>query len=145
MEYANYEHFEVEKGQKRMLDILEIAIIFWCSVLNNISITIETHKESWVIVVKLDAQCDYRLLLPLILIPSAIGRLNYWWIFLSVYPMHMTLLLKDLRCFHIALSSYRVSFSWFPKLHNQVNWGHSNKETSFALWHYQGHFHWDNW
>ena len=47
--------------------------------------------------------------------------LNYWWIFLSVYPIHMTLLLKDLRCFHIALSSYRVSFSWCPKLHNQVN------------------------
>ena len=90
--------------------------------MNNISITIEKYVESWVGIVKLDVQCDHRLLLPLILIASAIGRLNYWWIFLSVYPIHMTLLLKDLRCFHIALSSCRVSFSWCPKLHNQVHW-----------------------
>ena len=65
--------------------------------------------------------------------------------FLSVYPIHMTLLLKDLRCFHIALSSCRLSFSWCPKLHNQVNWGYRNKEISFGFWYYQGHFHWDNW
>ena len=112
--------------------------------MNNISITIETYVESWVGVVKLDVQCGHRLPLPLILIASAIGRLNYWWIFLSVYPMHMTLLLKDLRCLHIALSSCRASFSWCPKLHNQVNWGHKNKEISFAFWYYQGHLHWDN-
>ena len=78
------------------------------------------------------------------------NRICHWSIelltnFLSVYPIHMTLLLKELRCFHIALSSCRVSFSWCPKLHNQVNWGHRNKETSFAFWYYQGHFHWDNW
>ena len=63
-----------------------------------------------------------RLLLPFIPIAYAIGQLNYWWIFLSVYPIQMTLLLKELRCFHIALSSCRVSFSWCPKLHNQVHW-----------------------
>ena len=113
--------------------------------MNNISITIETHVESWVGVAKLDVQCDHRLLLPLTLIATAIGRLNYGLIFLSVYPIHMTLLLKDLRCFHIALSSCRVSFSWCPKLHNQVNWDHMNKETSFAFWYYQRHFHWDLW
>ena len=108
--------------------------------MNNILITKETHVESWVGVVKLDIQCDHRLFLSLTLIASTIGRLNYWWIFLSVYPIHMTLLLKDLRCFHIALSSCRVSFWSCPKLHNQVNWGHLNKETSFAFWYYQGHF-----
>ena len=100
--------------------------------MNIISITIETYVESRVYVVKLDLRCDQCLLLPLIPIASAIGRLNYWWFFLSVYAIHMTLLLKELRCFHIALSSCRVSFSWCPKLHNQVNWGHRNKETSLV-------------
>ena len=38
---------------------------------------IEMYMESWVCVVKLDVQSDHRLLLPLILIASAIGRLNY--------------------------------------------------------------------
>ena len=59
-----------------------------------------------------------RLILPLFLIPSAIGRLNYWWFFFSVYPMHMTLLLKGLWHLHVVLSSCRVSFLWCPKLHN---------------------------
>ena len=130
-----------------MLEILEITIIFFIFsflLMNNISINIETYVESWVGVVKLDVQCDHRLLLPLILITSTIGRLNYWWL-CSVYPIHMTLLLKDLWCFHIALSSCRVSFSLCPKLHNQVNWGHRNKKTSFAFSYYQAHFHWDNW
>ena len=130
-----------------MLEILEITIIFFIFsflLMNNISITIETYVESWVSVVKLDVQCDHYLLLPLILIASTIGRLNYWWIFLSVYPIHMTLLLKDLQCFHIALSSCRVSFSWCPKLHNQLNWGQRNKETRFAFWYHQGHLQWNN-
>ena len=60
-----------------MLEILEIKIIFLYSVLNNISITMETYVELCVGVVKLDVQCDRRLLLPLILIASAIGRLSY--------------------------------------------------------------------
>ena len=77
MEFANYEHFKVYKGEKRMLEILEIKIIFLYSVLNNISITMETYVELCVGVVKLDVQCDRRLLLPLILIASAIGRLSY--------------------------------------------------------------------
>ena len=54
--------------------------------MNNISITIETYVESWVGVVNLDVQCDHRLLLPLILTASAIGRLNYWWIFCQSIP-----------------------------------------------------------
>ena len=45
--------------------------------MNNISITTETYVESRVGVVKLDVRCDHRLLLPLIPIASAIGRLNY--------------------------------------------------------------------
>ena len=45
MEFANYEHFKVYKGEKRMLEILEIKIIFLYSVLNNISITMETYVE----------------------------------------------------------------------------------------------------
>ena len=83
--------------------------------MKNISITIEMYVESWVIVGKLVVQCDHRLLLPPFLIASAIGRLNYWWIFLSVYPMNMTLLLlKDLRCLHITLNSWKVSSSCCP-------------------------------
>ena len=59
------------------------------------------------------------------------NRIRHWsiellMIFFSVYPMHLTLLPKDLRCVHIALSSCRVSFSWCPKLHNQVDWGYGN-------------------
>ena len=54
------------------------------------------------------------------------NRIRHWsielLIFFSVYPMHMELILKDLWCLHIALSSCRVSFSWCPKLHNQVHW-----------------------
>ena len=111
--------------------------------MNNVSITIEMYLESWVGVVKFDVKFDHRLLLLLFLIASGIGRLHYWWIFLSVYPMHMTLLLKDLRCLHIALSSCWVSFSRCPKLHNQVDWGHKRKEISFTFWYNQGHFHWD--
>ena len=76
------------------------------------------------------------------------NRICHWSIELLinifVSPIHMTLLLKVLWCFHIALSSCRASFSWCPKLHNQVNWGHKNKEISFAFWYYQGHLHWDN-
>ena len=98
-------------------------IIFNFLLTNDISITMKMYIESWVGVVKLDIQCDHRLRLPLFLSASAIGRLNYWWFFLSVYLMHMILLLKYL---HIALSSCRVSFSWCPKLHNQVDWGHRN-------------------
>ena len=57
------------------------------------------------------------------------NRISHWSIellmmFLLVYPIHMTLLLKDLWCFHIAVSFCRVSFSWCRKLHNQVNWGY---------------------
>ena len=113
-DFRNYNHF----------------IIFSFLLMNNISITIKMHVESWVGVVKLDVQCDHCFVLPLFLIASAIGRLNCWWFFFSVYPMYLTLLPKDLRCVHIALSSCRVSFSWCPKLHNQVDWGHRNKETS---------------
>ena len=71
-------------------------IIFNFLIMNNISVTIKMCIESWVSVVKLDVQCDHRLLLPLFLIASTIGR------FLSVYPKHLILLLKTLRCFHIA-------------------------------------------
>ena len=81
------------------------------------SITIEMYVESWVGVVKLDVQCDHDLLLSPFLIESAIGWLNYWWIFLSVYPMHMILLLKALRCLYITLYSCRVSFSRYLKSH----------------------------
>ena len=45
--------------------------------MSNISITIDMYVESQIGVVKLDVQCDYRLLLPLFLMASAIGRLNY--------------------------------------------------------------------
>ena len=128
-DFRNYNHF----------------ITFTFLLMNNISITIVMHVESWVGVVKLDVQCDYRLLLTLFLIASAIDRLNCWWIFLSVYPMHMTLLLKDLRCLHIALSSCRVPFLWCLKLNNLVDWGHRNQEISFPFWYNQGHFHWDKW
>ena len=38
--------------------------------------------------------------------------------FLSVYPMHLILLLKALRCLYIALCSCKASC---PKLHNQVD------------------------
>ena len=125
-DFRNYNHF----------------FLFSFLLMNNILITIETYVESWV---KLDVQCDHRFVLSLILLASAISRLNYWWIFLSVYPIHMALLLKDYRYFHIDLSSCRESFSWCPELHNHVNWGHMNKETGLTFWCYQGHFHWDNW
>ena len=130
-----------------MLETLVITIMLTYSIFYQwiTSLTIEMYVESWVGVVKLDVQCDHDLLLSPFLIESAIGWLNYWWFFLSVYPMHMILLVKDLWRLHITLRSCRVSFSWCPKLHNQVNWGHRNKETSFAFWYYQGHFHWDNW
>ena len=96
-------------------------IIFNFLLMSNISITIEMYVELWVGVVKLDVQCDYRLLLPLFLLASVIFRLNYWLTFLSGYPMHMILLLKDLRCLNIALRLCRVAFSWSPELHNQVD------------------------
>ena len=41
--------------------------------MNNISITIEMYVN----VVKLDPQCDHRFLLPLFLVSTAIGQLNY--------------------------------------------------------------------
>ena len=45
--------------------------------MNNISITIEMYVESWVRVVKLDVQYDHQLILPLFLVATAIGQLNY--------------------------------------------------------------------
>ena len=64
-DFRNYNHF----------------IIFNFLLMSNISVTIEMYVESWVNVVKLDVQCDHRLLLPLFLIVSTIGRFNYWWNF----------------------------------------------------------------
>ena len=95
-------------------------IIFNFLLMSNISITIEMYVELWVGVVKLDVQCDYRLLLPLFLMASAIGRLNYWWFFCQSIPYIWHC------CLHIALISRRISFSWCPKLRNQVDWGHRN-------------------
>ena len=56
-------------------------IMFNFLLMNNLSVTIEMYVESWVNVVKLHVQCDHRLLLPLFLIVSTIGRFNYWWNF----------------------------------------------------------------
>ena len=64
--------------------------------------------------------------LSLFLIASAIGRLNYWWMFVLVYPMHLMLSLKALRCLQVALRSCWTSFSSFLKLHNQVDSDHKN-------------------
>ena len=55
--------------------------IFYQWITSITSITIEMYVESWVGVVKLDVQCDHDLLLSPFLIESAIGWLNYWWIF----------------------------------------------------------------
>ena len=101
-------------------------IIFKFLLMNNILITIDIYVETWFSVVKLDVPCNHNLLLPLSLIASGIGWLNYWWIFLSVYPMYLIMLLKALLCLHIVLCSCRVSFSSCLKLHNQVDWGHKN-------------------
>ena len=88
--------------------------------MSNISITIDMYVESQIGVVKLDVQCDYRLLLPLFLMASAISRLNYWWFFCQSIPYIWHC------CLHIPVISRRVSFSWCPKLRNQVDWGHRN-------------------
>ena len=45
--------------------------------MSNISITIEMYVTLRGLVVKLDEQCDHHLILPLFLIASAIGPLNY--------------------------------------------------------------------
>ena len=109
-DFSNYNHF----------------IIYSFLLINKISITIKMYIESKVSVVKLDVQYDHRLLLPLFLIASAIVWLNYWWIFLSVYPMDLALLLKTLECLHTTVGSCRAPFLSCPKLHNQVDWGHKN-------------------
>ena len=109
-DFSNYNHF----------------IIYRFLLINKISITIKMYIESKVSVVKLDVQYDDRLLLPLFLIASAIVWLNYWWIFLSVYPMDLALLLKTLECLHTTVGSCRAPFLSCPKLHNQVDWGHKN-------------------
>ena len=95
-------------------------IIFTFILMNKISITTEMYLETWVSVVKLDFQCDHHLFPPLPLISAAIGWLNYWWIFLSVDPIHLILLLKALRCLNITFRSCCASFALCPKLHNQV-------------------------
>ena len=112
-DFSNYNHF----------------IKFNFLLMNNISISTEMYIEPWVNAVKLDVQCDHHLLLPLFLI----NFLSHWSIellpnFLSVYPMHLILLLKALRCLYIALCSCKASC---PKLHNQVDWGHKNYEVNF--------------
>ena len=69
-DFSNYNHF----------------IKFNFLLMNNISISTEMYIEPWVNAVKLDVQCDHHLLLPLFLITSAIGLLNYCQIFCQSIP-----------------------------------------------------------
>ena len=94
------------------------------------SITMEMHIELWVYVI-LDVQCDHDLLLPLLLIASAVGRFNYWWIFcLSIpycwKPFNVFILLCILED-HLFHDAPDFIISWI--------------EVTRIV----GHFHWDNW
>ena len=98
-------------------------VMFNFQLMNNKSIT---YIESWVNVAKLDVQCDHWFFLPLFLIPFAtVGRLNYWWFFLS--PSHAYDIIGE----NLLMSSYHFTFcglsfpSW-RKLHYQLDWGYKN-------------------
>ena len=85
-------------------------IIFNFLWMNNILMTLEMYVKFRVNVIKLDVQCDHRLLIHFLS-----DCIRYWSIkllrnFLSIYFMYLTSLMKTLRYLLIALRSCRPSF-----------------------------------
>ena len=127
-----------------MLETLVITIMLSYSIFYYwmTPITIGMYVESWVGVIKLDVQCNQGLLLPLFLITSAIGRLNYWWIFCQSIPCIWYYSWKPLDVF---ISLYVLVEYLFHDVLNRISSSLRSQELNhFPFWYNQGHFYWDS-